>query len=240
MQVSWPLLVDVIGWDVRSWGRCLEYWSPAVESIKPAAARVLTIGERNGGISLWFALQGYRVICSDIGGPPANARRLHDRYGVGHLITYEDVNVFDVPHAAGSFDIVACKSVIGGLKLIRQDATTRSLENQSRAVAEIHRVIRPGGVFLGAENLTGTPFHRLIRSWTKHGRVGWRHLTQSEILHLFAAFESVEQRAFGLLGSRITAGGLDRVTSLIDGCLCPVLPQRWQYISFIRARKASM
>jgi SAM-dependent methyltransferase len=238
MELSQSLLQDIIGWDVRSWGRCLAFWSPVLQEIRPASARVLTLGERDGGISLWFALQGYQVICSDFNGPTPRARKLHEQYGVGHLVTYEDVDVFEIPHEAGSFDIVACKSVIGGLKLIRHDPSTRSLENQSRAVAEIHRVTKPGGAFLGAENLTGSAVHRMVRAWAKDGRIGWRHLTQSEILQLFDQFASVEQRAFGFLGSRISTGGVDRLTSLIDTCLCPILPARWQYISFIRARKA--
>lgn len=223
---------------MRSWSRCLEFWAPLVQSIEPASARVLTVGERNGGLSLWFALHGYRVICSDLGGPTLQARKLHQKHGVGDLITYGDLNVFSIPHEDSSFDMVACKSVIGGLKLVRRDATTRTLDNQARAVAEIHRVTKPGGVFFGAENVRGTPFHRWLRLLAKRGRVGWRHLCPSEINVLFAEFESVEQQVYGFLGSRFTAWGLDRVTSAMDAFVCPRLPKNWQYITFIRARKA--
>lgn len=232
-----PLLKDIIEWDVRNWSRCLDFWGPIVHTIAPASARVLTIGERNGGISLWFALQGYQVICSDRGGPTQQARGLHQKHRVADLITYADVNVFSIPYENCSFDIVACKSVIGGLKLVYKDATTRTLDNQSRAVAEIHRVIKPGGAFLGAENLRGTMLHRLFRSKVKHGRVGWRHLSAKEITQLFDAFELVEQRPYGFLGSRFTTFGLDRLTAAIDSCVCPFLPAQWQYISFIRAKK---
>jgi hypothetical protein len=231
------LLKDIIEWDVRCWARCLDFWTPVVQTIEPASARVLTVGERNGGISLWFALQGYQVICSDFRGCTQQARKLHQQHGVAHLITYADVDVFSIRYDAGSFDIVACKSVIGGLKLAHRDASTRSLDNQSLAVAEIHRVTKLGGYFCGAENLNGTILHRIFRSGVKRGRVGWRHLSQPEIVQLFDVFASVEQRAYGFLGSHFTSGGLDRLTAAIDSCICPFLPAHWQYISFIRAKK---
>ncbi len=235
---SWPLLKDIIEWDVRSWSRCLDFWAPVVRLQDTNSAQVLTVGERNGGISLWFALQGFNVICTDRGGPTRQASELHRRYGVSDRVAYADVNIFSMPYSDASFDIVACKSVIGGLKAVYRDAATRTLENQSRAVQEIHRVIKPGGYFLGAENLVGTWFHRNTRYWVKHGRVGWRHLTRPEIDRLFACFKVVEQRPYGFLGSRSTLLGLDCLSAMIDSRVCPLLPVDWHYISFIRAKKA--
>jgi hypothetical protein len=228
---------DIIDWDVRSWSHCLKFWAPMLKGFRPELNRVLTFGERHGGISLWFALQGYHVICSDLPGHIRQAKELHEQYGVADLITYADVNVFSIPYDDGAFEIAACKSVIGGLKLDRQDSSSRTLQSQSRAVAEIHRVIKPGGAFLGAENLNGTIFHRIFRTGVKRGRIGWRHLSIQEIIQLFEPFELVEQRAYGFFGSRFTSFGLDRLTAAMDRCLCPFLPERWQYISFIRAKK---
>lgn len=232
------LLKDIIEWDVGSWSHCLDFWAPVIQRMEPASTRILTVGERNGGISLWLALQGFSVICTDLGGPTKRARELHHEYEVSDRVTYADINVFSMPYPEASFDIVACKSMIGGLKLVPRDATTRTLANQSRAVAEIHRVIKPGGFFLGAENLTGTWFHRKIRYWMKSGRVGWRHLTCTEIDQLFSSFEIVEQQPFGFLGSHFSLLGLDSLAAAIDSCACPLLPAHWKYISLIRARKA--
>lgn len=203
----------------------------------PCLTRVLTVGERNGGISLWFALQGYQVTCSDYGGPTPQARDLHGKYGVTDRISYADVNIFASPYPDLSFDIVACKSVIGGLKLVKSDRSTRTLNNQSLAIAEIHRVLSPGGFFLGAENLMGTPLHQLTRRWSKQGRLGWRHLTLGEIRQLFAGFDRMEQQAYGFFGSRSTRFALDRLTATLDSVFCPFLHANWQYVGFIRARK---
>jgi SAM-dependent methyltransferase len=236
-QLPAPALKDIIEWDVRTWSHCLDFWAPVLHGMNPGLTRVLTVGERNGGLSLWFALQGYQVTCSDYERPTQQARALHEKYGVTNRITYADVNIFASPYPDLSFDIVACKSVIGGLKLIMSDRSTRTLNNQSLAIAEIHRVLSPGGFFLGAENLTGTRLHQLARGWSKPGWLGWRHLTMGEIRQLFASFDRVEQQAYGFFGSHFTLFGLDRLTAALDSFFCPFLPAHWQYVSFIRARK---
>ena len=228
------LLNDILEWDVLSWAPCLDFWAAVMACCGP---NVLTVGERNGGISLWFALQGFKVTCTDRNGPTQRARELHQEHNIGHQVTYTESNVFALPFPDASFDIVACKSVIGGLKLQYADAATRTLENQTRAIQEIHRVLKPGGYFFGAENMAATWFHQKMRRWVKRGRVGWRHPTRKEIDLLFACFEIVEQQPHGFLGSKFSKLGLDRLSVAIDAWACPLLPADWQYISYIRARK---
>ena len=243
LQPETPLLSrrevvrDIIEWDVYTWSECLSFWSPVVSQCSPSARRVLTVGERNGGISLWFALQGFKVVCSDKGGPSPKARELHSKYNVSGLITYEEVNVFEIPYPENTFHFVAAKSMIGGLKTQSKDPSTRTLDNQRLAVEELHRVLKPGGYFLGAENLRDNWLHQRIRYQVKGGRIGWRHLTICEIEWLFSQFSSVVQCCHGFLGSYVDRFGLDRLTGLLDRCLCPLLPPSWLYVSFIKARK---
>lgn len=238
-QLPDSTLKDIVEWDIQTWSRALDFWAPVLRAKHPDLTRVLTVGERNGGLSLWFALQGYRVTCSDYGGPTPQARALHERYGVSDRITYADVNIFACPYPELSFDIVACKSVIGGLKLVKTDRATRTLNNQSMAVGEIHRILTDGGYFLGAENLAGSRFHQLARGLIKQGRLGWRHLTIGEIGRLFSSFAQVEQQTYGFLGSRLTRFALGWLTATFDSLFCPFLPPQWHYVSFIRARKQS-
>ncbi len=227
----------IIEWDVRNWSRCLSFWIPALARLDRETARVLALGERNGGVSLWFALQGFHVICSDFGGPTAKAQSLHREFGVSSLVNYADIDVFAIPFQDASFDIVACKSVIGGLKKEHKDAATRTLANQALAVSEIHRVLKPGGRFVGAENLSGSWMHRLTRRAARGGRVGWRHFKRRELLDLFAEFEAVDMECFGFLGTRNKHFGLDKLTGFADAMLSPMLPKDWLYIAFVRAKK---
>ncbi len=209
-----------------------------VEQFDPMSSKVLALGERNGGIALWFAMRGFRVICSDLGGPTALAKLLHTEFGVASRVTYADVDVFSIPFPDESFDIVACKSVIGGLKKEHKKASTRTLDNQAAAVREILRVLKPGGCFLGAENLTGSRAHRVMRSATKGPVLGWRYPSRGELEDLFSGFASIDIEAFGFFGTRTTTFGIDVVTAFLDRVLSPLVPRNWLYIAFLRAQKS--
>lgn len=231
------VLNDVIEWDVGNWSRALSYWNPVVASLHAESSQVLCLGERNGGLSLWFALQGFKVVCSDFGAPSEKAKALHESYHVSDKIEYADVNVFSIPYADGCFDLIACKSVIGGLKLDRKDPSTRTLMNQQLAVSEIHRVLKPGGYFLGAENMRGSFIHQVLRHIVKGKKIGWRHLRIEEIRLLFHDFATANYSFFGYLGQFIPGDLMKRVSAKIDEILSVILPAKWLYIGFIVARK---
>lgn len=234
-------LKDIIGWDVPNWSVALSYWQPWLDCTTGAKQRVLVLGERNGGISLWFALLGFRVLCSDLGVPNEPVLRMHHRWGVGDRIEYAAVDVFDIQFPDASFDIVACKSVIGGLSSVYSDRSTRTIPHQRLAVNEIHRILKPGGVFCGAENLRGTVLHMLMRR-VRHGRkLGWRYLRGAEVRWLFEDFARCEQQAYGFLGTHWgNLFGLNTMCARFDRFVSPALPFEWHYISFIRARKAGV
>src|SRR6478609_10988283 len=89
------LMKAAIEWDVFNWSNALVHWSGIVKSLSKDA-KILCLGERNGGLSLWFALQGFRVTCSDFGGPTDAARELHRKYGISDFIEYADINIFSL------------------------------------------------------------------------------------------------------------------------------------------------
>src|SRR5262245_56122140 len=73
---STPILKDVIEWDVRNWSVALDFWlAHTAQNLLTRSA--LEIGSRNGGLSLWLALQGARVQATDIGPPTEAALKLH-------------------------------------------------------------------------------------------------------------------------------------------------------------------
>lgn len=237
MKVTKYSLQDVIEWDVFNWSKVLNHWAPELMKYTEIGGKVLCLGERNGGLSLWFALQGFDVICSDYGGPRKEARAMHERYGVSHKIEYADVSIFEIPYADNTFDIVACKSVIGGLKLNYKDKSTRTLQNQKLAVEEVRRVLKPGGLFCGAENMRGSWLHMTARKLLKGDKIGWRHLNVAEFGELFHEFASSRFRFYGFLGTYYGKKTINKISSGIDRLLSRILPNSWLYIGFVLARK---
>jgi SAM-dependent methyltransferase len=230
------ILRDVIEWDVLNWSRMLPVWERSIRNLDPSRARILAVGERGGGVSLWFAQRGFEVICSDLGGPAESARRLHASYGVSDRVRYESIDVFAISHGSAEFDVVVSKSVIGGLKLVYKDAATRTLANQALAMREIHRVLKPGGVWLGAENMEGSPVHRQLRLMTK-SKVGWRHLAPTDWPELLAPFSRREIRYFGCIPTLFRTPGLNWLAHSVNRAIDPVIPSNFKYIAFVTATK---
>ena len=206
-------LDNIIGWDIGNWSRCLSYWQPWLGEIPKSTGKVLVLGERNGGISLWFALLGFEVICTDYYELDKNVGQLHQRWQVQEHITYATADIFNLPYPENQFDLVACKSVIGGLLPNCKDRTTRTLENQKLATEEVRRVLKRGGFFFGAENLTGTRLHMALRKKRHKENLGWRYLELSEIRWLFDGYSNCELKPYGFLGTRW--GNFPRIESTL-------------------------
>jgi SAM-dependent methyltransferase len=217
-------LQDIVEWDVRNWSTALDFWTHH-SAHDLGSCTALELGSRNGGLSLWLALKGAHVVCSDVGGPTALALGKHRAAGVSHRITYESIDATDIGYDA-AFDIVLFKSMLGavGGQFGGRDA-------QATAVAEMYKALKPGGELLFAENLLASPIHRYLRrryvSWASR----WRYVTVPEMLVLLAPFDSVRYRTIGFSGAlgrtsvqRNLLGSLDRM--LLDR----IVPQQWRYI----------
>src|SRR5215470_12271716 len=113
--------------EVCEWGRWTGWAAPFrfwASHVRPG--RALELGARRGGLSLWLALRGCDVVCSDLWGSE-RARPLHERHGVA--AAYEDIDVTSIPYE-NAFDIVAFKSLLGALE---------TLERQEVAIEQMHR-----------------------------------------------------------------------------------------------------
>lgn len=228
MPASPDLLRAYFQWEVRSWSRALPLWTAALAHLPAGPRTALALGERDGGLSLYLAHQGIRTICSDLHGPTDAARALHRLHGVQALVDHEAIDALAIPKPDASFDVVIFKSMIGALG---------SKERQQQAIREMHRVLKPGGVLLFAENLSGTAVHRWLRKRFVAWDAYWRYLDVRRDRDLFAPFVRMDDRTTGLLAN---LGRTERQRDLlarIDGLMAPLVPSNWRTIWFGAAFK---
>lgn len=208
-------------WEVRSWSRAYPVWQQALQGMVPAGAEALALGERDGGLSLMLADHGLRTICSDLNGPTDKARELHRVHAVEQRVRYEAIDALAIPHPDARFHVVVFKSMLGALG---------TKERQQQAVHEMHRVLKPGGVLLFAENLQGTALHRWLRSrfvpWDHY----WRYLDPRADKDLFVPFARLDDHTTGLLANLGRSEAQRDLLARVDGCITPLVPPTWRTI----------
>ncbi len=239
-KFAWKLkiinLKDIIQWDTINWSKALDFWESKFEEVADKNTPILTLGERNGGLSLWLATNGYKNICSDIELPKNEVHKLHEKYHVQEFISYQNINIFNIPFEDNSFDVVVVKSVIGGLKLVHTKTETMTLENQKKAITEIIRVLKPGGILLGAENMKGGLLHSIYRKLFNKNK-DWRYLSQLELEFLLADFSEVNYKNYGYLGTLFSVDFMNTIFGCIDNFLSKIISNKSKYIGFYIAKK---
>jgi len=215
---------DFIGWDVRNWSAALDFWrSHSKKNIQGCSA--LEIGSSHGGLSLWLALQGAHVVCSDVGPPSETAIGRHEAGGVSHLIQYRSINALEIPYKE-EFDIVVFKSVLGAVGMADNGKAA-----QANAIGEMHRALKKGGELFFAENLIASPLHQFFRRRFVQWGSRWRYVSIEEMNGFLSPFSRVEYRTLGFAGA-FGRGEAQRsaLGSLDEGMLSHFVPERWRYI----------
>lgn len=226
---------EAITWDVPTWKRAFMHWEQTVVAMNPQPTRALELGATEGGAALFLAGRfGIRSVCSDIGGVSPAADPLHSRFGVRHLMTYADIDATNIAFPEGSFDIVIFKSILGSI------GGALGPEAIGSAVREMHRVLRPGGVLLFAENLAATRAHRFVRRRVRAWGTFWHYLELQELQrHLQASFAAVSVRTTGFgcvaIPEKFPKGRA--AMAHVDQLLDHVLPQGFKYLAFGHAFK---
>jgi ubiquinone/menaquinone biosynthesis C-methylase UbiE len=214
-------LHDIIQWDVKNWKNALPFWSAHFD-IKEGM-KVLALGEREGGMSLYFAKQGCEVICSDYNEMPDETARMHKEKGVADKIEYRQIDMREIDFPSDSFDIVVFKSVIGALG--DKDA-------QDDAIKEIHRVLRKDGAFLFAENAKGSSFHDYLRrKFVKWGE-RWRYINKYDIKQWRKLFSKSFVKSYGSLALFGRSEKQRSTLASADKLISPLTPKNWRYIYF--------
>lgn len=168
MKIGLPLRQAIIGCKYGTWGQCLDFWLQYVPDLK--GKDVLELGASQGGLSLYFALQEAQVLCSDLTSPkPRPVLYTRPMAKARSAIWLWTRKALDLPDQ--SQDLVVFKSVLGEI--------SRGAETDPKplVMAEILRVLRPGGWLLFAENLIGAHWHMFLRkrfvSWAAY----WDYLS---------------------------------------------------------------
>jgi SAM-dependent methyltransferase len=220
---------DIIQWDVQSWSKALTFWDNNVNwnNIQNG----LELGGRQGGLSLWLALMGKTVVCSDLKDVKITAEPLHARYDVNKFITYQDIDATDIPYE-NHFDIIVFKSIIGGI------GRNNNYEIQRKVFHEIHKALKPGGKLLFAENLIASPFHQRLRKKFVNWGSSWRYVSIQEMKDFLIIFSSCDIKTTGVLATFGRNENQRNLLSTMDRLILnKVCPANWNYISYGIAEK---
>jgi SAM-dependent methyltransferase len=230
MEDSAQVVRDVVEWDVANWSRALKFWRRTAP-LNRAPLTCLELGARRGGLSLWLALQGHRIVCSDLEDNRAVAAPLHDAYGVGDRITYEAIDAANIPYES-HFDVIAFKSLLGG---VAWDGDAR---RQAAAVRSMYRALKPGGFLLFAENLRGSHVHQALRKRFVSWNSIWRYVSVEEMLDYLKPFADVQYATTGVIGLCGRSLRTSTLLGKIDGVLLDrLVPPRSRYIMYGTATK---
>lgn len=157
MKTAEELIRDIVEWDVKNWWRAIKYWEKTGQFQNINGKKVLDIGGRSGGLSLYWALKGAEVVCSDIREDAfEKAHMLHQKYGVHDRIQYQKIDATNIPYQ-NAFDIICFKSVLGGV------GCNNNYGKQENMMESIYQALNESGRLCFCENLTASFVHQFAR-----------------------------------------------------------------------------
>ncbi len=219
---------NILAWDVYNWSGALKYWESILKPSQPLEC--LELGANKGGLSLWLASKGHHVICNDIRPVSDEVIQYHKQFNYSGKIDYESFDAVSIPYQ-NKFDIIILKSVLGG---VGRDGKNERIE---LAIQEIYKALKPGGLFLFAENLKATKFHSFFRKNFVHWAKDWNYMEKTQFEKYMKPFSELNIKTAGFLGafgfnetSKTILGKID--TGLFNG-----LPGGCHYIIYGYAKK---
>jgi len=216
---------DIVEWDALNWAKALGFWNRYLPQ-SLAGMRALEVGARHGGLSLYLATRGCNVTCTDLYGPTDIGRERHRAYGVADRLTYGSLDVTHIPFADASFDIVVFKSLLGEV------GWNGNPRRQQEAIDEMHRVLKPGGWLLVAENIRGSRLHMFLRRKFVPWGNQWRYVSIDEMRGFISRFSSYRYVTYGFWGTFGRSERQRRLLHLLDVVTNPLLPETSRYILF--------
>jgi len=221
-EMNKEIIHDIIAWDVVNWSKAIAYWERELE-IKAKNLDCLELGAAKGGCSLWLALHGNRVICSDLISPFESAFEIHKKYDCRELITYDSINATEIPYE-NKFDIVVFKSILGGI------TRKGSGNSKKQVIDEVYRAIKPGGKLIFAENLEASYLHRFMRKKFVRWGGEWNYLKYHEVNEVFGSFSSLKYKTAGFFGTFGRTEKQRHLLGWLDNLFNVLIPKSTRYI----------
>lgn len=219
---------DILAWDVYNWSGALKYWE---NILKPSQSlECLELGANKGGLGLWLASKGHHVICNDIKPVNDEVIQYHQQFDYPGKMDYESFDAVNIPYE-NKFDIIILKSVLGGVGREGKD------ERIEMAIKEIHKALKPGGLFLFAENLKATKFHSFFRKNFMHWAKDWNYMRKQQLENYLKIFSESKTQTSGFLGAFGFNEGSKTFLGKIDSMLLNKLPGKYHYIIYGYAKK---
>jgi SAM-dependent methyltransferase len=198
---------------------------------KSDGARVLEYGVGTGSEAFDLAAHGALVTGIDIS-ETAVAAAERESMQRGLRINFQVMNAEETVFENQSFDIVCGTGILHHLDL-------------RKAIPEIHRLLRPGGVAVFAEPMGHNPLINLFRRMTPSIRSADEHpLLQDDLRFMGSCFGSCRTEYFGLVSLAASFAGplrrnlrLRRFLEAVDRCLftVPLLRrQAWSVLIELR------
>jgi SAM-dependent methyltransferase len=221
---------DYFEWDAATWSKAVPFWRRH-SRIDLSKAKVLEVGGRNGGLSLWFAEQGADVTCSDLGGPSDQAMRLHRENGVAERVHYADIDATAIPYDR-EFDVVVFKSVLGGV------GAAKGIDGQRAAILSMVKSLKPGGELMFAENLSGPRIVRALRRQFVPWGGRWLYPSEEQMIDMLSGFEHCNFSAAGTVALLGRSESQRAMLHRLDAAILDRLgTRRARYVLFGIARK---
>ncbi len=223
------IVKDIIDWDIINWGKSLDFWSDKTD-IKEKDYTCLELGANKGGLSLWLAMNGNNVICSDINSPEDRCNAVHKKYPCHDKINYEAINALEISYK-NKFDIVIFKSILGGISRNGNDHL------QKRVIDEIYQCLKTDGILLFAENLEGSFLHKFMRKRFVRWGKEWNYLKYNEARQLFSSFNNFHFITVGFFGAFGRTEKQRQFLGKIDSVIESIIPKSKRYIIIGMAKK---
>ena len=223
MRQHLPSNHEYLSWDSRCWSKSLHYWEAHVPWNRIQYA--LELGANRGGLSLWLAQKGIQVICSDVSDSEKSAYPLHQKFGMEKLISYQDIDATRIPYES-HFDMIVCKSALGGI------GRNNDFEKQKEATKEIYKALKPGGIFLFAENLLASPLHQFMRRYFVKWGNSWKYPDIAELRTLVQGFSSVNIQSHGFFSAFGRTEKQRNLLSRADDLMMPIIPDKLSYVGY--------